>query len=112
MSRRISLPIRSINGSLLMVDDEEADIQSILHHINTLPSTHVMARMLGSEIRTHVTAQTALDSIFKMRLNMFRYEDDDVISSISAEFEEDTAMRVIIKWKSRRSVGVIGGQLS
>jgi hypothetical protein len=100
MAGRISLPIRSDKGSLKMVHGDDADIQSIVHHLETLPGTHVLTRMLGVELKYNVTLDTAMDAIFDLRINMYKYEKDAIISAITAEFHNHTRLQVQLKWSN------------
>lgn len=99
MSRqRISLPIRADKGRIVMVDGSDSDLESILHHIETKPSTQPMRRMLGTDFKYHTMMSSVFDSVYTLRLNMYRYESDELITDISMEFDEYNA-RVLLKWR-------------
>lgn len=103
--KRIAIPIQVVNGDVLMVEDEESDYQSLRHHVGTLPGSHPLTRMLGTEFKYQVSIYTALDCVFDLRMNMYRYEQSAVLSDITAIIDEDT-LRVRLSWKSQDIGGI------
>lgn len=98
-NRRIKIPIQVVNGSVAMIEDEESDYQSLLHHISARPGSHPLTRMLGTEFKYQVSIYTALDCVFDLRMNLYRYESNAILTDITPIIDEDT-LRVQLSWKS------------
>lgn len=83
-----------------MVNGEEADIQSVMHHINTATGSHVMARFLGVQFEYNVSLASALESVYSLRASLARYERPEMMTSINADLETDHTLRVVLSWKN------------